>query len=235
MVLVLLSPTAISIPLHEWAGVVIFIPLMVHILIDWKWIVNVTKHIFGTQTAQTRFNYCWDWLLFIVVTVAFVSGVVISEAALPALGFKVEIDPFWTGVHIIASRVLMMLLGVHIAMHWNWLVSALKRPVDRAPARDIDNNREIGKSSLSLMRSTFIPVLMVVLAGALITLTVLPLASAQWAQGFRTAVSASLQEEVPRPKGIVTVVTDLYWIALIIGIPALLTLGILRLGRHFRK
>ena len=88
---------------------------------------------FKKQPGKTRFNYIWDALLFILGTVVFFSGVLVSEAALPFLGLPIEIDPFWSSMHDLTSNLFLVLLGVHLAMHWKWFLDALNRYILRKP------------------------------------------------------------------------------------------------------
>lgn len=120
-------PQATGIPFHEWASVLFILPLLIHILLDWKWIVNVTKRMFGRLPGEVRFNQIFDLIIFIMMTLALMTGFVISEAALPAMGIAVTIDPFWSMMHDLTANLTMVLIGVRLAMHWGWIVSSFKR------------------------------------------------------------------------------------------------------------
>lgn len=120
-------PQATGIPIHEWASFLFIVPLMVHILLDWKWVVSVTKRMFGKLPGEVRFNHIWDLIIFIMMVLALFTGTIISEAALPALGIHITIDPFWSAMHDLSANLLMIMIGVHLAMHWGWIVSASKR------------------------------------------------------------------------------------------------------------
>ncbi len=132
MVLVLV-PQATGVPVHEWASFLIIIPFFLHLIIDWKWIVNISKRIFKRVKGETRFNYILDWLLFVFFVTAMFTGVVISEAALPALGINVVVDPFWESLHDLSANFLMVIIGIHLAMHWKWIVTNVKKYVLRRP------------------------------------------------------------------------------------------------------
>lgn len=120
-------PQATGIPFHEWASVLFIVPLLVHILLDRSWIVNITKRMFGKLPGEVRFNHIFDLVIFIMMTLALVTGFAISEAALPAIGIHVTIDPFWSSMHDLTANLTMVLIGVHLAMHWKWIVSSCKR------------------------------------------------------------------------------------------------------------
>ncbi|MFK7804197.1 MAG: DUF4405 domain-containing protein, partial [Anaerolineae bacterium] len=136
MVLVL-APQATGIPIHEWISFVVIVPLFIHLIMDWKWIVSITKRLFKSVPAETRFNYILDWLLLFLFVVATFTGVLISEAALPSLGINVVIDPFWSSLHGTSANLMMIILGVHLAMHWKWIVTNFKKYVLRRPANSI--------------------------------------------------------------------------------------------------
>ena len=129
-----MSPQATGIPLHEWISIAIMIPIVVHLLTHWKWIVNVVKKFFKHLPGETRFNQIWNILLFIMMNVAFFTGLLISEVVFPALGIAVNIDPFWVSLHNLSANVLLLMMGVHLAIHWNWIVNAVRRYLLRKPA-----------------------------------------------------------------------------------------------------
>jgi len=122
MVLVL-APQATGIPLHEWGSVLILLPFLLHLLLDWQWIVSVSQRIFKHQNGQTRFNYYWNWFMFVMGVLATFSGFWVSEALLPSIGFPITIDPFWVEIHAFTANSVMIMLGVHLAMHWKWITT----------------------------------------------------------------------------------------------------------------
>ena len=132
--LVVSAPQATGIALHEWLSFAFLATFIVHLLLNWKWIVKLIRRFFKKLPGETRFNAIWNALLFILGTVVFFSGVFVSEAALPWLGFPIEIDPFWGQIHDLTANLFLILLGVHLAMHWRWFVDAFKRYILRKPA-----------------------------------------------------------------------------------------------------
>lgn len=125
------APFGTGIPAHEWIGFIVIIPLLVHLILDWDWIVSVTKRMFKRTPGQTRFNYGLDWLLFVMITLSIFSGAMISVAALPALGFTFSVEPnvdlYWLPIHTLTSNLLLPLIGIHLAMHGKWIVSSVKK------------------------------------------------------------------------------------------------------------
>ena len=129
---VISAPHHTQIPLHEWLSVAFIVLIFVHLILSWKWIVGVTRRFLSTLRGTTRFNFSWDVVLYTTMTVVMVTGVLISEAALPALGFLRPHDRFWGIAHTLSSQLILVLVGVHLAMHWDWVVAAVKRFVSPA-------------------------------------------------------------------------------------------------------
>jgi len=121
------APQATRMPVHEWLSLAFMGILALHILFSWAWIVGVTRRFMASVRGELRFNYVLDALSYAAMIVATISGLVISEAALPALGFPRPSDRFWSVIHDLSSEALLVLIGVHLAMHWDWVVAAAKR------------------------------------------------------------------------------------------------------------
>ena len=128
-VLVSLSPAMTGQAIHEWLGIAVAVPLVVHLLLNWKWIVATTRRFLGPLQAQVRINYVLNAALFITMTAVIFSGVMMSEVALRSLGLSLGRIPSMRLVHNLASTALVWVVGLHLALHWGWVVSAIRRYV----------------------------------------------------------------------------------------------------------
>jgi hypothetical protein len=61
------------------------------------------------------------------ITLVIYSGLMISRVALPALGLSLEEGGAWRGIHTLTANLSLALVGLHVALHWQWLVHAIKR------------------------------------------------------------------------------------------------------------
>ncbi len=127
-------PQATGLAVHEWLSVLLLIPLAVHLLSDWDWIVRTTGRAFQRLPGEQRFNLLWNWLLFVNLVIVVFSGLLISVDLLPTLGWEFEADAFWIAIHNGASNLLLSVLGVHLAMHWHWITQAFRVLSGRATA-----------------------------------------------------------------------------------------------------
>ena len=137
--LITMDPESSGIPVHEWLATAMLAAGTVHLLLNWNWIVQVTRRFLGKVNAQSRINYILNWLLFIDGTVIMLSGFMISEAVLPSLGISLPRNFVWRSLHDISAHLFLALLGLHIALHWNWIVDAFKRHVFRPVGRIVSN------------------------------------------------------------------------------------------------
>ena len=68
-------------------------------------------------------------LFFIVMTGVLFSGLMISKSVLPTLGIQLAASGVWRSIHFMLSDASVVLLGVHVALHWKWVVTNIGRYV----------------------------------------------------------------------------------------------------------
>lgn len=125
--LVAMAPHFSGIAVHEWLGIAFGAAIVTHLLLHWQWLVEITRRIFGKVTASTRINYILNLLLFIDVTVIIFTGLLISKSALPALGIQLALGGGWWMLHTTSSNLFLLLTSLHVALHWQWIASVVKR------------------------------------------------------------------------------------------------------------
>jgi len=125
--LITTAPRFSGIAIHEWLSLAFGAAIVVHLLLHWSWIVGVTRRLFGRVQGSARLNYLLNTLLFIDVTLIIFTGVMISEVALPLFGIRFPREGVWRILHSLTSDLAVMLTGVHLALHWSWIVKTIKR------------------------------------------------------------------------------------------------------------
>lgn len=128
LVLALLSTSLTGLAWHEWLGLAVGTVILVHLLLGWQWIASITQRFFGSLPNLTRFTYILDFTLFAAMILTIYSGMMISRVALPALGLTGTAPSFaWRGIHSLVSRSLLVLVGIHLAASWSWIVNTLRK------------------------------------------------------------------------------------------------------------
>ncbi|SEG73127.1 protein of unknown function [Vibrio hangzhouensis] len=93
------------------------------------------KNFAHKQSNKDRFNAVWDALFYLVILAATLSGFLVSEALLPQLGMPIDILPVWSELHHDLGNLVMPMLGVHLALHWQWIKSMTKKMMPRDKAQ----------------------------------------------------------------------------------------------------
>ncbi len=125
--LVLMSVALTGLALHEWLGIAFIAVLVLHLLLHWQWIAGATLRWLRSLSWQMRLTYLLDVLLFIAMTLVIFSGLAISEAALPLMGITSSRNFAWRAIHSASSNGVLVLISLHIALNWRWIVAVAQR------------------------------------------------------------------------------------------------------------
>lgn len=121
------EPRPTGILWHEWLGIAFGAIAVVHIVRSWDWIVSTLRRILTAQPPSIRFSLGLNILLFVAMTIAVASGVAISREALRSMGLEWLTNRAWRSLHGLSADLSVILVGVHIALHWKWIVSVVRR------------------------------------------------------------------------------------------------------------
>lgn len=125
--LVAMEPRLTGVAIHEWLSVAFAATVVVHILLHWKWVMTVGKTFFRKLWRISRLKFVVDVLLFVAVTGVMTSGLLISHSVVPALGIALEENRAFRVLHSLSADAALILMGVHFALNWKWVVAMLKR------------------------------------------------------------------------------------------------------------
>lgn len=125
--MVAMQPTMTGIALHEWFSVAFAATILIHLLLHWKWIVTVGGQFFRKLFHTSRLKFAVDSLLFIAFTAVMMSGLMISRNVMAALGISLPGGPAWRTIHSLSANGTLVLVGLHFALSWNWVVAMVKR------------------------------------------------------------------------------------------------------------
>jgi cytochrome b561 len=116
--------------LHEWLGLAMVGMVVAHLLLAWSWIASQSRRFFTLQSIRARINYLLNLSLFAAVTAVIFSGILISQKAIPALTARKaapDMDWRWDTLHNQFSETVLMLVGFHLAINWEWVLAAGQR------------------------------------------------------------------------------------------------------------
>lgn len=125
--LIATAPRFSGLAIHEWLSLALAAALITHILLHWQWVVTIGKRLFAKTTWRSRLNYLLNALLFLAFTITVATGVLMSREALPLFGITMPRDRTLEILHRQASDLTVIILGLHVAIHWSWIVGMFRR------------------------------------------------------------------------------------------------------------
>lgn len=118
----------LGITFHEIAGLAICLFYILHKALSWQFIKETTCRLFGKIPGRSRTHYILDVLLFIGFILIIMSGMGIAKTIdFSWLGFSKESFIVWRFMHTSVSMIVLMLVGVHIGLHWSWVVARFRK------------------------------------------------------------------------------------------------------------
>jgi len=123
--------------LHEWIGLALIGMIVAHLLLSWTWISSQTRQILRCSTRM-RVNYLLNLVLFALATAVMLSGIMISQEAVPLLTgmppTPLSRDLPWDLIHDRFSNLILLFTGLHLAINWEWAVAAGRKILRRQGA-----------------------------------------------------------------------------------------------------
>ncbi len=112
---------------HELIGVAMGVALLIHLVLHWKWVWNVSKTFFKNLFHSSRFSYLLNIGLLIDLGVIIVTGILISKTLGLNLGVAQSSQMTFKSLHVLASNFSLILVATHVAIHWKWIISNSKK------------------------------------------------------------------------------------------------------------
>jgi hypothetical protein len=148
--LVSASPHFTGNTVHEWLGVALAVVLIAHILLHWSWIVSVGARYLKNLWHVSRFQFFVDVLIFVTFVVLVTTGLMMSKTVLVAMGIQAgNAGRSVKMLHSTASNITVMLTGLHLALHWKWLISTIKTHI-AAPVAGVFTRRKTGSGLVEI-------------------------------------------------------------------------------------
>ncbi len=151
------NPAWTGVAVHEWLSVVTIVPLLFHVIVNWDQTLAVLRRFAAMLRAMPKVNLVVDAALFIVAVTVMLSGLLISQSVARAVGVTIVPGPLWVSTHAWAADATILLLLVHFALHWRWVVNCSKRLVRRDSAGEDDPIIAVRLATRRLERQTPTP------------------------------------------------------------------------------
>ncbi|CAN7758916.1 DUF4405 domain-containing protein [Paenibacillus sp. LjRoot153] len=111
---------------HEIAGLFFAGAYITHILLNLGWVKRVTLKMFDRSLSwRVRGSYALNLLLLVSMTFIIVSGIMVSHVVFPNI--NVGNEGWFKMTHISVSFLVLALVGIHVGLHWQWVVNICKK------------------------------------------------------------------------------------------------------------
>lgn len=118
---------------HEWAGAGLFVLFIAHHILNLNWYKNLFS---GKLTPMRIFQIVVDLLVLAVMLMEMYSGIVLSRYVFAFLPIESGLS-LARSLHILGAYWGILLMSLHIGMHWNMVLGILGKKANRKSASKI--------------------------------------------------------------------------------------------------
>ncbi|MDD3452987.1 MAG: DUF4405 domain-containing protein [Bacilli bacterium] len=112
--------------IHEILGILIWLLFIIHLFLNYKWIISITKNISNVKKGVKKI-YIIDVLLFITFIMLTISGIKISQFLFTSFNDKDLL--LWSNIHNYASNISLLLISVHLIMHFKFFYTQFNNKI----------------------------------------------------------------------------------------------------------
>lgn len=173
----LYNKRAINLAWHELSGLVLFVFVAVHLLLNRNWISAITARLTSRELpVRTRISYALSLAAVIAFLAVAISGIALSRVV---FGFHSDLV-LWKILHKTGAAISLILIGIHLGLHYDFIASLLAQwfavpEKSRSILHELRLVRPvlyIPKTARTLLIRTFI---VLVLAGGAVSFATTPL------------------------------------------------------------
>jgi hypothetical protein len=109
--------------------------VLLHVVLQWQWFVTQFRRILKPGAGRGRVNTILNLLLLVLMAAVLISGILISNQIAPLVGEHLGRPRVWSEVHSWLNFSLIVAVGLHLAINWDWIIGALRRRAPAPPAQ----------------------------------------------------------------------------------------------------
>jgi hypothetical protein len=127
LVSLLMSVALTGVLWHEWLGLVFSALVLLHILSRWQWFSEQFRRVLMPGAHRARLNWFLNFTLLVMMTTLLSSGIFISHQFSPLAGEHFGRMPVWKEIHNWSSIAVMVSVGLHLGLNWDWMIGKIHR------------------------------------------------------------------------------------------------------------
>jgi Domain of unknown function (DUF4405) len=121
-----MNPAVSGLAVHDWLGILLVVPLAIHLILNWDWVTAVMDRRRRTRPTMLA-DLVVDTGLFLSMVGVGVSGVLLLPGF--ARSLAVSVSPVWHAVHLATANLTVVFCVAHVALHARWMLNATRHVV----------------------------------------------------------------------------------------------------------
>ena len=115
-----------GIAFHEWFGIALGLILILHLVMHWRWVVNIAKKFFQRSGLMQHIKLVLDIVGFAAFFTIIISGVLMSKSVLPTLGLSGLRSHSLKMIHVTATNLTIYMIAGHMLLNIGTIFKMLK-------------------------------------------------------------------------------------------------------------
>lgn len=120
--------------IHEWLGFALCPLILIHATLQYQWFITHFQMLMRKGVSRASKNVVLNTLLFIMMSVVLLSGFLASRQITSIFGEQFGRVHVWREIHGWSNFTVVVLVGLHLGLNWDWLRTVLRRSAAEAPA-----------------------------------------------------------------------------------------------------
>lgn len=119
LLVLMYKKNVLTLTFHEVGGIFVCLLVIIHIMVNRSWIAGITKTFCRKGTpAKQRVLWIVDTLFALDFLAILITGIGVSKKVLPQFAF---ISGSGIPYHEFFGGIALILLGIHLGLHWKWI------------------------------------------------------------------------------------------------------------------
>lgn len=131
---VLESLSLTGLTLHEWLGFILCPLVLMHVVLQWQWFAAQFRRVLVAGAYRPRLNVLLNLLLLVLMAAVLFSGVLSSNQVVPLVREYFGRTRVWSEIHGWLNFALIVAVGLHLGLNWDWLLAMLRQRESPRPA-----------------------------------------------------------------------------------------------------
>ncbi len=202
--------------IHQWLGFVLCPLILIHATLQYRWFTTQFQKLLRKGFSVASKNVVLNTLLLVMMSAVLSSGLLASRQITSLFGEYFGSVKVWREIHGWLNFTVVVLVGLHLGLNWDWLVAVLTRRAMETPA-DAGTSRQSSAPATQLRAGNLLRtsgrglgVVLAVLLSATVVYFVMGLlivtpharTEIQSPTALSSAASASKNQLIPEPRPI---------------------------------